>query len=179
MNLNQDIPVPFRCSVMNRYFYNGRQVEPEPTTRCTVFAISSFVGLTPTFIIMMDNGAVFHGIPVHALQQQKELAGTTLPPDSLVYQNCPDNRIAVNEHAFLKGEVLCLIRKDGATEWHNGHYVMTIDWPYANANMHLIALDNGQYCIYPNHEVLFRSNSRVLPPYLKLRRTFSLPSGES
>lgn len=173
MQTHNDLPVPFRCFVKNKYFYNGQQIEKTPYTRCTIFAVTSYEGSLPTVIVRVDNGSVFHYIPIHALSTKQDEIDF-LPFNKLVYANCPSNKCVLNVHSFLIGSTTCFFRKKSGFDTYGGTYIATLDWPVDNLNMHLIVLDNGQYCILPNHKVLFRASGE-LPAYQKMRMHFGLP----
>lgn len=165
MNLHAEISRPFGCLVYNKFFYDGEQVEKEPLTRCTVFAVSSYIGHEPTFNVrIQSNGGVFHYLPVRALVS-KEVAEPIHELD-LCYYKCYDHSIAVNQFEYLQGPVRAFIK--GVS--HEGEYRLTVDWYKSNVNMHLIALANGQFAFLPSHKLLFRSDERELPKYRKLRQ---------
>lgn len=169
MNTHVEV-APFRVWVHHKYFYDMENVEAEPYVRCVVFAVSSYQGHEPTFVVRtLREGGIFHYIPVRALASIKKPT-FDIAEGHLCYHNCPDFWISVNQYRYLCGKVMVtFVRPEQKVI--SGEYILTVDWPQANQNMHLIALDSGQFAWVPSHKVLFRNKTNAaLPPYKKLRQ---------
>ncbi len=165
MSVHCEIPHPFRCWVENKLFYNGKQIEDTPYSRCTVFDIASHRGEIPTFSARIDgHGGLFHHIPIDMMCWKQPLL-QRMSYHELVYFNCPDYCMALNVYQYLQGSARVFL----GDKSYQADYILTLDWYEANENTHLLALETGQYCLMPSHKVLFKSDADILPAYQKLR----------
>lgn len=136
---------------------------------CTVFAVSSYEGESPTFGIMLDDGSVFFYIPAHKLS----LTGEELKYDlkDLVYHNCPPGDVVVNNFSIFKSVSVYLKFKD---VWEDGKYICTFDWFQDNGLLHFIILKNGQFCFMPSHKVKFNGGEKSFIFYKKIHSVWKV-----
>lgn len=171
---------PIKVFVYTKFFYDGELPDGEEEfTVCDIFAISSYKGSCPTFVVKIrKNGAIFHYIPIQAILEPKEKNKLPFPfivdnfhkPEILCDYNCLDNYICINYFSFLKGE--CTVFLNNKLLKQKGKYILTIDWPQSNYCLNLVQLDNSQFCLVPNYRILFSKNSSWqpdLPKYRKIR----------
>lgn len=168
--IHREIP-PQRVTVDARFLYDGDPAYAGSSERGTAFAVSSYPGDALTLQVLLDNGALFSYLPLHAVAHMP-LREPTLELSDLVYANCPGDTIEVTRYPFLDGNVNAYLRR--RKEWIGGSYVCTIDWPKDNEQFHLLALENGQYAALPNHKVKFKNGPREMPPYRKLHATWQV-----
>ena len=155
---------PVRCWIQQMFFYD-LQPDKIEFERCEIFAISSYRNEPLSLNVkILSNGGLFHDLPVWAAQTTQELRGA-IPFDRLVYHNCPDNNITLNEFRALRGQ--CWVWFD---KWILGQYHATIDWFEDNYNIHFVSLDTGQFCFMPSHKVVFKSPKGSPPPDYKKKR---------
>lgn len=163
---------PIKVFVYTKFFYDGICPDDEEEfTTCDIFAISSYKGSCPTFVVKVrKNGAVFHYIPIQAIVASNLLkAGYQISHRFLCDYNCLDDYICVNCFQFLKGN--CIVFLNNKSLKQNGKYILTIDWPQSNYCLNLIQLENSQFCLVPNYRILF-GNNFILPKYQKIRSTW-------
>jgi len=162
---------PMACTVQEEFLYDMDPAHVGKTVACTAFALSSYPGSTPTFKILLQNGAVFSYIPPHALQTSSlSPDAVTLDLADLASINCPSEPISVKTFAALAGRVQAYFKRKDL--WLEGSYVLTVDWTDSNDLLHLIALENGQLAFVPQHKVVFGNAARELPQYRKLRQVW-------
>lgn len=167
-NVHADIE-PFSVHLREEYLYDMDPAKCGNYLPCTVFALTSYAGHVPTFMVTLADRSVFSYMPASALLRIDKLDSTlTLSLSELVYHNCPKEQFAVHSHKHLRGPVSCLIKQRSL--WLGGKYVLTMDWGTGNEMLHLIDLNNGQFAFLPHHKLQFRSGASSLAPY---RKSFS------
>ena len=156
---------------------------------CRIFAVSSYIGSTPTFKIMLTGnttaeddicrGSVFSFIPASALVNPAKL-GTSLPVlelSDLVYHNSKEGRICVNSFEALAGPVQAYFA--GKDLWLPGEYIFTIDWYDGNDLLHLVSLESGQYAMLPHHKLKFGAKAaRKFAPFKKIKTNWQVQANE-
>ena len=162
--------VPFRVYVKRDYLFDRDSSYQGQFDEATVFALSSYPGDALTFQILLKNGCLFSYIPIQALQQHDRLIDPLFSEEDLVFRNSPSAAIAVTQYPFLEGEILGFFRRSNL--WASGRYIVTIDWYEDNEQFHLVALENGQYALLPNHKIKFKTTERSFPAYKKLHQTW-------
>lgn len=164
--LNCDIPV-FECLVRNEFLYNFKKGQGE-FSKAVSFAVASVPGRAVGFHCLLDNGACYGRLPIHAL--------TWAPPKTKPIENvselqlwdAPSEHISCITYDFLK-ESRCHVLLPGGEQ--NGTYMFTLDWfgnSYSESagsigwkSAHFIKLDNGYFALQPNNKILFHNPSWV------------------
>lgn len=137
-----------------------------------IFSLSSYPGEAITFQVLLNNGCLFSYLPIHALAHNDGLTDTPLQLQDLLYNNCPAKEICVHAFQHLQGEVTVYLKYQD--RWIKGSYLLTVDWYTKNENGHLIALQNGQFALVPNHKIKFRNIGEGFPPYRTLKQQWVL-----
>jgi hypothetical protein len=137
---------------------------------CTVFAVSSYAGSTPTLKILLEDGAVFSYLPPDALVDPAKRRDPQLALTDLVYHNCPSEDVCVHAFEALSGPVLAYLKHHDL--WMPGEYRFTVDWYLGNDLLHFVALENGQFAFLPHHKLKFKRGDPGFEPYRKIRRTW-------
>lgn len=164
--LNVNIP-HFECFVREEFlrnFENGYGLY----SPCVVIGATSIPGHALLFTILLQNGAVYGRLPIHAFIHHLKS-----PPDRgllSTYQwwDCPSEKISVITYDFLRDcRVEFKRRNDNKT--HAGTYMYTFDWwGTALAEQggktgwkcaHLIKADTGDYVLMPNNKIAWEENS--------------------
>jgi hypothetical protein len=164
-----DIP-QFYCHVRSEYLYNLESHKGE-TIPCLVFGADSVFGRAVGFDILIDCGAMFARLPVSALVHRTD--APDIPLDHLQLWSNFSYHLEAHEFLAIRG-VNCEVKlKDG--KWYSGSYRFTFSWlgnPYAEdpgeggfKRGHVIALDNGNYCIQPNNRIKWKEMSFVTKPF--------------
>lgn len=141
---------------------------------CEIMGLSSYKGTAPTAQILVQGSYVFSDVPLHLLFARAARPKKPLGLNVLVYNNSPDDHIdlSCNPHLARGACQVFLVKmaaKNDAQKWMSGTYLATIDWHRDNLNAHLIALENGQFALQPQHKISFNDGPRALPPYRKLK----------
>ena len=137
-----------------------------------IFAFSSYPGHAPTFQVKLKNGAIFSYLPIVAFLSFVKPDEHGLTMMDLCYNNCPDENIAINYYRALQGPVSVYFKR--FKKWFKGKYHFTIDWYQCNECAHFIELEHGEFCLLPNHKVIFGNKEQILPPYKALHAEWRL-----
>lgn len=154
--------------VENRVLYND-DPEREGWTPCTVVGVSSYVGHTPTFSVLTDDGAMFSYIPIHRLRHtspRKDI-DERMALDDLVYHDSREGRIVATQYRSLVSPRVLVATFKRTGRRCDARYVASIDWYDGNDLLHFVALANGQFALLPSHKLQFGIGE--LPNYKKLR----------
>lgn len=158
--LNVDIPV-FECLVRNEFLYNFKRGHGE-FTKAAVFAAASVPGRAVGFHCLLDNGACYGRLPVHALVWAPPKTKPIENVSELQLWDCPSEHVSCIVYDFLKESRCHVLLPSGQ---QNGTYMFTLDWhgsTYAeNAgalgwkSAHFVRLDSGYFALQPNNRILF------------------------
>ena len=140
------------------------------------------------FHCQLENGVVWFSLPINAFVHKEDF---TKPCENekellslLQYWNMQSSDVAVTTFSYLQGyKVDCYNRNK---ELMRGEYLFTIDDYYADNNslplgysndpdkkcFHIIKLENGFYCAYPNnylkwHNLNFTNPYETPPKYIR------------
>lgn len=170
MTLNADI-APFDCLLRAEYLYNLESHHGE-FLPCTVFGLASIPGRAVGFhVLVHDTGACIWRLPVSALVHKAD--APDIPLDHLQLWDCLSYEVTVIEFDHLAGRLCQVVLKNG--QKFAGRNVLTIDWHgsgYAESASdsghkcgHMIALENGCYCIQPNNRILWADPATTNEPF--------------
>lgn len=139
-----------------------------------ILAFTSYPGHVLTMEVLLDDGAVFSYVPLMAISG----LGDELSLSETYYFNCPDGEFFVHELTHLKTK-LAWIYDRNKKRGKAGKYILTVDWPDANKQGHLITL-SGSLILWPSHKILFRDHEDypeedALPGYEKMHKEWKLP----
>lgn len=132
-----------------------------------IIGLSSYHDNLLTTQILLDSGAIFSYIPLHALKLKQN--NTHPQKDLLYYSNCPDDYITTytlpldEATIFIKGRNITI----------DANYLLTIDWYKTNQQMHLLKDKNGFLYLHPNYRIVWKKNAKELPKYKKLHQTWT------
>lgn len=170
--VHADVP-QIRTAVREEILYNNDPARVGGRVPCRIFSLSSYPGSSPTFQILLEDGAVFSYVPPSALLPLQGDLDPELSLSELVYHNCPDGDITICEHAALKGHAWCFFRDRQL--WLRGSYRFTVDWYQGNTLAHCVSLDNGQIALLPSHKISFGGEKpEKLASYEKMRSEWSV-----
>jgi len=174
MNIN--IP-PIECYIRKEYLYNLEKGHGE-LVEGTAFAIKSLQGNALLFLVMTDIGAVYDKIPISALVPFEKEDTPHLDFHILQLWDCFSYHPHVTQFMFLKGKRCMVMLKDGTKR--EGIYRFTVDWdadssdrvstsyaeePSQHKSAHVIELNDGYFCAYPNNRILWAEPSMVSEPF--------------
>lgn len=156
MFINANIP-SFKCK-LRKEFLHGFLDYQNQYENCTVFSVSSHCGQALLFNVLIDGGAAWECLPLHAFCWDEHA-----PKWMLEYHqpyDCFSNDIGVVEFDYLKN-IPVLVRI--GQEFYDGIYMFTVDWAnypdeetYKKKNMlHVIKLNNGLFVAQPNNRILW------------------------
>ena len=162
---------PIKAYVHESVLYD-EDMEKQDMIECTVFALSSYQGESLTFAIALADGSVFFYIPPHKLSLKKD-GKLDYDLADLVYHNCAEEEFLVQRMDLLGEEPVSVYLKK-ADAWVNGEYMFTVDWYKGNDLLHMIVLENGQFCFMPSHKIKFLGGERSFVHYKKMHSTWSV-----
>ena len=166
--LNVNIPATY-AQIRREFLYDLKDHHGE-VEDCIIFGLASSAGRALLFHAIMENGAIFYRLPIHAFLQRgykiDEVPRARL--DELELWNCFSYYPAVTTFDILGGQSGKYLGKD--KKWYKGHYLFTIDFAHPESNIvdtdhseiphehkcaHILALENGNYAAQPNNRVIW------------------------
>lgn len=155
--LTENIPY-FRCYVRNEFLYNHTKGTGE-YTEGEVFGVDSVLNRALGWHVMLETGAVFWRLPLHALCWKKDVERPLLS-DAQMFDNI-SRYISVTTFDFLK-------YRTGTVKLRSGkivlfEYMFTVDYaesPYGESPQdhkcsHILKLQNGNFASMPNNRILW------------------------
>lgn len=152
--MNADIPF-LRCFVRTQFISDNAGME-----EAYAFAIQSYPGRALAFHVMLQSGAHYRGVPIHALALHQTAPVRKL--GDLQLWDCFTFNPVVHCYNYLREhEAICHTR-GGEQE---GRYLFTVDWlpdhngpgfthlPEQNKCGHVLALDDGNLCCLPTNRI--------------------------
>lgn len=152
--MNADIPY-LRCWVRLEYISERDGMEEG-----YAFAIQSYPGRAVAFHVMLQSGAHYRGVPIHAVALRPDASPRELGDCAL--WDCFTFRPEVHCYSYLREhEAICYTRS-GPVE---GRYLFTIDWLPDHAGpgfthlveqnkcAHVLALDDGNLAALPTNRI--------------------------
>ena len=166
--LNVNIPATY-AQIRREFLYDLKDHHGE-VEDCIIFGLASIAGRALLFHAIMENGAIFYRLPIHAFLQRgykiDEVPRARL--DELELWNCFSYYPAVTTFDILGGQSGKYLGKD--KKWYKGHYLFTIDFAHPESNVvdtdhseiphehkcaHILALENGNYAAQPNNRLIW------------------------
>ena len=176
--LNANIPY-IQCYIRNKYIFPK---DDGNVTEGYIFGCKSMLNRPMHFHFQSCFGANFWQMPISAFCSRKDFDVLSQDEEKrlslLQTWDCQSNNIAVTTFAFLQNKRVDVHCRDKA--WRSGKYITTIDDYEGDLNelnvgysndqdskcYHLIALDDGNFCIPPNN-LLRWHNPDFIVPYSK------------
>ena len=136
-----------------------------------------------------EYGALFDKLPISAFLHKKKTPTPDLPLNNLQFWNCMDYGVVSIHKQFIGSMDFQILSRDHGTL--TGSYVCTMDNYHSDINAidystsetpaehkshNLLALDNGQFCLYPNNRMRVYDNS--LTPQEPLQPDFKVSTVE-
>jgi hypothetical protein len=153
--LNADIPT-LRCWVRLPFISRSTGIE-----EAYAFAIQSIGGRAIGFHCMMQSGAHYRGVPIHAIALRPDAEASTLADCEM--WDCFSSRPVVHVFDYLRNHRCIAHTRAGSQA---GIYLFTVDWlpdshdrpgftltPEQNKCAHLLALDSGSLCALPTNRI--------------------------
>jgi hypothetical protein len=182
---NANLPRHF-YALVHDYFLFGRDPSKTGMTRCVVHGVSSTPSRALGFHVVLENGARWSDLPIHALAWKEGAQIEDL--SSLQLWDCLSGDVEAVEYAYLREmPVFCQMPIAGLNTVRLGEYVCTFDWigggwaetPEQHKETHLIKLDCGAFALLPNYRLRFLDRSFVdetlgIPEYVAQRTVWSV-----
>lgn len=162
---------PINAYVMDDILYGKNQVNE--LIPCKIISLCLYLNESLCFDIILEDGSIFNYIPLHKIVHNKNYDKNINLID-LVYHNCNDLVISINEIEYLKSISNINVFLKNKNEWVSGEeYLFSIDWYNANDLLNLIKLSNGYFCLIPNHKIIFGKN-KEFKKYKKIPSIFKV-----
>lgn len=170
--MNKNLPA-LSILVKNEFLFNQTKGHGE-TTPGWLVGVRSVKGLALQFYCLLETGALFTGLPIHALATLPDAPKWDISKHQL-WNNLSFD-IDVVSFDFIKDMECQVLLKDKTTEV--GNYLFTVDYIHRSANevntslthtpnewksAHIILLHNGNFVAYPPNRILFKDASLVDP----------------
>lgn len=165
MNLSSSTPA-IQVLVRNQFLYDQTKGHGEHTSGWLV-GLRTIRGFAVSFYVLLENGVLFTGLPIHALCHKKEAPEDPLSVlemwDSLSYDH------SIFQLDLLKRMNVSVLLKNKTVA--PGEYVFSLDFsnqsslsgiaetPNEWKVFHFIKLKNGNFALYPQNRILFKDAS--------------------
>lgn len=160
--------------VKNQFLFDGDKSQ-SGFTEGVLVSVRAVKGKALTFSVLLENGVLFTGLPIHALG-----GGRVRALHELEMWDCLSYSIDVFELGLLRGMRVSV--KLTTEEILQGEYVFTVDFnckselsglaetPDEWKMLHFVRLDEGNFCLYPQNRIIFMdqslaSKAGVIPGY--------------
>ena len=160
--------------VRNEFLYNQLRGFGEFTTGWLV-SLRTVKGFAVTFTVLLDNGVLFTGLPIHAFTHKQVIRPNVDSPSLQDMQmwDCLSYDHSVVQFDFLKRMSCNVLLRDKTIR--SGNYIFTVD--FCNAStlntlaetpnewkmFHFIKLNDGNFCLYPQNRIIFKDASLTVP----------------
>lgn len=156
-----ELPRHLYCFVDSTFVYKEPSIEL--MIPCVWFGLVSYPGRTWGCTIMLECGAVYRNVPVHALSFVKFPDGEWTPEDAQTW-DCYGESFTTLEYTYLS-ELKCKVRANG--QEHDGTYLFTAApigdgfsaYPEQAKEFYFIELDNGRLTVQPTNNVVLEERS--------------------
>lgn len=167
--LSCDAPI-FDCLIREQYLYNHERGRGSfIQAKCCGVAFRT--GWTPTFDVLLDNGAYWTRLPIIALCWKNDAEELLLQHQIL--WDCPSQLGNVRARPIFANKKVLLLCEDG--EKRKGEYIYTVECAYPDGKAykdsqgnwafvkvgHLIKAEDGNFFMYPNYRVIWDSESSL------------------
>jgi hypothetical protein len=152
--------------VRERFLYDGDESKTGMIP-AVIHGISSTPSRSLGFHVLLENGARWSDLPLHALAHKQD--APELPLEELSLFDAFGYDLTVTEYEYLRELEVEAKLRSGRKEL--GVYVLSLDWirngwsdfPAQHKELHLIALDSGNFAVLPNYNLSWRDPSFVEP----------------
>lgn len=168
MFLNASCP-PVKLFVRDEFLYNLEKGHGA-FTRCQLAGVCAIKNRIPSFHVLLENGAMYFRVPLHAFTTKKDAEIWTATDAS--FWDTLSYHISVTEFDLLKRRWAKVYLKDKT--WEYGMYLFTIDYCEPGPELsawaetadehkchHIIALENGNLIGAPNNRLLWIDQSFI------------------
>lgn len=147
--------VPTECYVRDAFLFN---MEPGHTgkTKGLIVGFHAIPQQVPMFQVMLENGAMWAKMPVHALCWKQE--APTISPTEASFWDSFSSDFTIAQFDILRGYGGKARSKTG--KMYDVQYIATIDWlgrwaslPGQHKQHHLLREGNGNFLMYPNNRI--------------------------
>ena len=132
------------------------------------FGLVSYSGRAWGCNVLLENGAIYRNLPLHALASTVPALSIPWRPRDAQHWDCYSTAFTTLSYDTLRG-LDCLVKT--ADEMNHGEYVCTIGpigdaysaVPSQSKELVIVALKNGRYTIQPTDRVVFHDISFTVP----------------
>lgn len=130
-----------------------------------VFAVQSIRGRAVGLHVMLQSGAHYRGVPLHAICTRADAESRRV--EDLSYWDCFTSKPVVTVFDYLRDHECIAMLPGGRRE--RGVYLWTVDWlpddpvrpgwvltPDQNKCGHFLALESGNVCMLPTNRIAWR-----------------------
>ena len=174
--MNKSLP-PLGIYVRNEFLFNQTKGHGEYTYG-TLIGVRALQNQCLQFLVMLENGALFTGLPAHALCFEKPSPKRSLL-DCQMWDNISDQIDVIRFDTLLY--MPCTVKLEDSKEIVPGQYLFSIDYvgdmdfsrcPIHWKTLHAICLEEGNFILYPQYRIRFQDtaicadNKGLLPSYI-------------
>ncbi len=156
---NKNLP-PIRVYVWDYFLFDGDSNQYKKTTGHLI-SVRARQNQALQFSVLLDNGALFTGLPAHAITFRDDLFNQKLNLQDAQMWDCVSDQIDVFCMESLR--YAQLVVKPSMIESKSGMYLFTIDFvgegfsrhPTHWKQLHAIQTTDGYFMLYPQYRIQF------------------------
>lgn len=138
---------PFLSYIRTEHIYDDMDGKPY-FQDATAFAIFAKSNETLKFVVMIDGTRLVSNVSAAALTNDRQ--AVKLTDEACSYTVFPDDKVSVVVLEYLSTLNNCKVNNKDGTHWQNGQYVFTAEWDNIGEQLHLIAMEDGNYIFWGN-----------------------------
>jgi hypothetical protein len=161
MTLNASLP--HRYGAVRGWAIGRPELEAVP---CVIFGVASVPNRALGFHVVLEGGAQYARVPIHALRHGREWVSSVALRDRQAWE-CFGYEITVTTFAYLREAGCTLLVGPKRKEGLSARYWCSLDWydngfsddPEQHKILHLIAVEDGTFAAMPNDRLRWYDES--------------------
>lgn len=178
-------PIPIVEAYIRGNFLRNQEDSFDKKFPCYIFGMCSIPSQAPLFHFIMEDGALWWRMPIHAFCWKDDAPQHEL--DELVLWDSFSYHVGVTAYPILKNKVVKFISRRRVK--YQGRYLFTLDWasssdssdtdyllsefPSQHKCGHFIAMDDGNFAIQPNNRLTIHDPSFTIKEDLVIHRKYN------
>ena len=150
-----ELPTAILTNVRNDRIYDDTAGKPA-FSDALILGVHSRTNEPLRLQLLVDNTQIFANVPVSALTNRTDAVKLTEP--ECVHGVFGDEKISIAIVDWLTKISPCQVLNRDGSVWRTGNYVLTVEWEKIEAQLHLIELDDGNYCFWGNEDLRWGSD---------------------
>lgn len=148
----------FDVLVREEYLYDNDPAKVGNYVKGKVVGVSTYLDAPITFHVVIDNEYMYSDLPITALIHKVNGKHYTL--ETLSNIKCPKYEINAYTLDHYDNKTIAVYFKN-TKQWVSGIYMMSFDFYTDNQLLHLVKMNDGNFCLAPNHKINWNNQTRL------------------